>query len=75
MWGLVKVTGQEIHQFICEIPLSEVPYQIADNRDFEYGVEVQDPKKIPRGPYFIKEPKSEVFDISRGTPISYVTLT
>jgi hypothetical protein len=75
MWGLLKVTGQDANQYICEVPLSQVPYIQVDNRDFEYGIDVQDHKKIPRGPYFLKEPKSEVFDISRGVPLSYVTLT
>lgn len=75
MWGLLKVAGHEPHQYICEVPLSQVPYIQVDNRDFEYGFDVIDPKKIPRGPHFIKEPKSEVFDISRGVPQSFVTLT
>lgn len=69
MWGLLKVSGQEAHQYICEVPLAQVPYIQVDNRDFEYGFDVIDPKKIPRGPFFIKEPKNEVFDISRGSRI------
>lgn len=75
IWGLLKVTGQEPHQYICEVPLSRVPYTLIDKRDFDYGLEVQDIKKIPRGPYFIQEPKSEVFDISRAIPLSYVALS
>lgn len=75
IWGLLKVTGQEPHPYICEMPLSRVPYTLDDNRDFDYGLEVTDIKKIPRGPYFIEEPKTEVFDISRALPQSYVYLS
>lgn len=75
MWGLLKVNGLEPLQYICEVPLSRVPYSLIDNRDFEYGLEVTDPKKVPRGVYFIQEPKSEVFDISRAIPLSYVSLS
>lgn len=75
MWGLLKVPGHDLFQYICEVPLSQVPYIQVDNRDFDYGLEVIDPLKIPRGPHFVKEPKDEVFDISRAIPLSYVTLT
>lgn len=75
IWGLLKITGQEPYQYICEVPLAKVPYIIVDTRTFEYGLEVTDPKKIPQGPYFIQEPKSEVFDISRAIPLSFVSIS
>ncbi|XP_035716720.1 contactin isoform X2 [Folsomia candida] len=40
-----------------------------DNADFDVG----DTAKIPRGPFFIEEPTSQVYDIS-GHPLSNVTL-
>jgi len=45
-----------------------------DDRDFDYGIDVEDPKKIPRGPYFIQEPVNTVFDLSRNIPRSYTSL-
>ena len=62
--------------YICEIPLSQVPYidKSMEDRDFDYGLDIEDPKKIPRGPYFIQEPKNTVFDLSRNILRSYASL-
>ena len=62
-----------MHLYICEIPLSLVPLPL-EERDFDYGLEITDPKKIPRGPYFIKQPENVVFDLSRNSPRPYVAL-
>jgi len=68
------VSGYDSHQYICEVPLSQVPYIIIEDRDFEYGIDTVDLEKIPRGPYFIQEPKPVVFDLSRDIKRSYVSL-
>lgn len=76
MWGLLKVTGYDLMLYICEVPLAQVPYidQHIDDRDFDYGLEVDDVRKILKGPYFIQEPEDVVFDLSRNILRSYVSL-
>ena len=64
-WGLEKVNGQEPHYYICEAPATNLLYLLTDDRTYQYGIEVRDPLKIPRGPYFIKQPEDKVFDVTK----------
>lgn len=64
-WGLEKVTGREDLLYICEAPVATLHNLVEDERDYRYGVEYQDPLRIPRGPYFIRQPVSKVFDVSQ----------
>lgn len=45
-----------------------------DDRTHQYGITVDDPEKIPRGPYFIKQPQDVVFDVSNVKVTNDVTL-
>ncbi|XP_023243533.1 contactin-like [Centruroides sculpturatus] len=60
-WGLSRVLPQEELPYICEIPLEDLDNIILMERDISYGVLVTDEEKVPRGPYFIEEPKSVIF--------------
>lgn len=76
-WGLLKLRGDELHQYICEIPLSQVK-MLKENlvvRTSEFGVDVRDPKRIPRAPVFIKQPESAMFDLVKRDLINYVSVT
>ncbi|XP_025106853.1 contactin-like isoform X2 [Pomacea canaliculata] len=67
-WGIAD-TGKN-SSFICEIPLSEV-YKIGgEARDFDYGLDVEDPYLAPRGPKFIFEPV-ETTILSLATTAAY----
>lgn len=74
-WGFERVTGDEELLYICEIPISKVHYLVADDRTYEYGLEVKDPKKVPHGPYFIKQPVDIIFELSKTEHYNYVTLS
>ncbi|KAH0545705.1 contactin [Cotesia glomerata] len=61
-WGLKKVTANEEHLYICEAHISNLANQIEDERDYTYGIEIDNPLRIPRGPYFTSQPQSQVYD-------------
>lgn len=63
-WGLEKVTGKEKLLYICEATISNLYNLIDDDRTYQYGIEIDNPNEIPRGPYFIKQPTDKVFDMS-----------
>lgn len=50
--------------YICEMPLNK-QHLIVEERSYTYGYNIDDQQKVPRGPYFIKEPTDVVFDSSR----------
>lgn len=65
-WGFEWVNPQDHHYYVCEAPASNLQYLLIDNdRTYQYGIEIQDPLKIPRGPYFVKQPVKTVFDIMK----------
>jgi len=74
-WGLEKVTGEELLLYICEAPLTKLHYIVADDRTYQYGIDVQDPLKIPMGPYFISQPIDVVFDLSKRKITNDVSLS
>ncbi|XP_014219381.1 contactin [Copidosoma floridanum] len=74
-WGLEKVSGREAHYYICEAPAINLQYLLTDDRSFQYGIEVSDPLKIPRGPYFIKQPEDRVFDVTKRVMSNDISLS
>lgn len=64
-WGFEKVAGDAPLLFICEAPIEKLHYLVVDDRTYQYGVDVENPEKVPRGPYFIKQPRDVVFDLSK----------
>lgn len=73
-WGFQPVRGDENLLYICEANVAALQRLVTDDRTYEYGVEVDDPEKVPRGPYFIKQPKDVTFDTSRRKIYNDVTL-
>lgn len=64
-WGFEPVRGDEPLLFICEANIAGIQRLVAENRTYTYGIDVTDPEKIPRGPYFIKQPLDATFDTSK----------
>lgn len=64
-WGLQPVRGDEHLHFICEANIASIQRLVSDDRTYTYGIEIDNPERIPRGPYFIKEPVDATFDTSK----------
>ena len=54
--------------------MQEVKYLINDDRTAEYGQPLGDPRFIPMGPYFVRQPNHTVFDMSRRNIVNDVYL-
>lgn len=74
-WGLEKVSGDEHLTYICEAPFSRLSYLVAEERSFSYGVDVDDPERIPRGPYFVRQPTNVVYDNQNARDYKDVVMT
>lgn len=64
-WGFQAVRGDEPLLYICEANIASVQRLILDDRTYQYGVDIDNPEQIPRGPYFIKQPVDVTFDVSK----------
>lgn len=73
-WGFQPVRGDEPYLFICEAHIMSLQRLVSDDRTYEYGIDIDNPEQIPRGPYFIKEPVDATFDLSRRKVYNDVTL-
>jgi hypothetical protein len=73
-WGFEKVTGDEPLLFICEVPVTRLHYLLVDDRTYQYGLDIDDPEKVPRGPFFLKQPADVVFDLSKRTITNDVSI-
>ncbi|KAL7642096.1 UNVERIFIED_CONTAM: hypothetical protein RMT77_007970 [Armadillidium vulgare] len=77
-WGLLMVDGTIPQEFICEVRsnrLSSLLLDSEEDRDYEYGTWVQDPKYLPRGPKIIHQPESAMFDLLKRDVINHVSIT
>lgn len=73
-WGFQAVRGDEPLLFICEANILSLQRLVSDDRTYEYGIDVTDPERIPRGPFFIKQPEDYTFDLKRRKVINFATL-
>ena len=73
-WGFQPVYGHEKYLYICEVPIEEVNYLINDDRTAAYGQPLGDPRYIPMGPFFVRQPNHTVFDLSRRNIVNDVSL-
>lgn len=53
-WGIAD--GSKNSSFVCEIPLTDIYKIVQDDRDFDYGLEIENPDLAPKGPKFMLEP-------------------
>lgn len=73
-WGFQAVRGDEPLLYICEASVMSLQKLVKDDRTYHYGIEIDDPEKIPRGPYFIKQPEHATFDAFGKRNYNSVTL-
>lgn len=59
--------------YICEMFVNEQNLEVKDYL-YQYNYNVDDPLKVPRGPFFTKQPKNVIFDDSSSST-SYATMT
>lgn len=64
-WGFLQVRGDELLLYICEAPVTNLQNLVQDERTYTYGVEVDNPEEVPRGPYFIRQPEDKTFDVGK----------
>lgn len=64
-WGFQPVKGDEYLLYICEANVQPLQRLIHNDRSYKYGIDIDNPEQIPRGPYFIKEPVDVTFDMSK----------
>lgn len=74
-WGFQQVRGDEPLLYICEANIASLQRLVTDDRTYEYGIEVDNPEKIPRGPYFINQPQDYTFDLTKRKIVDYATLS
>jgi len=73
-WGFQPVFDHDENLYICEVPIQEVKYLITDDRTAAYGQPLGDPRFIPMGPYFVRQPNHTVFDLTRRQIVNDVSL-
>lgn len=73
-WGFQPVFDHDEYLFICEVPITEVKYLINEDRTAAYGQPLGDPRYIPMGPYFVRQPNHTIFDLSRRKIVNDVSL-
>lgn len=74
-WGFERVTGAEPLLYICEASIQKLHYLLYDDRTYQYGMDIENPDKIPRGPFFTKQPHDVVFDLSKKMILNDITLS
>lgn len=73
-WGFQRIRGDEPLLYICEAHITSLQRLVSDDRTYEYGIEIDNPEFIPRGPYFMKQPSDVTFDLSRRTIYNDISL-
>lgn len=70
-WMFIPSYEFETHLFICQSSLLYNPNNINvlqdEQRAYDYGLEITDFRKIPRGPFFIRQPVDTTFDTGKRT--------
>lgn len=68
-WMYMPTYDFENNLFICEslllFSIENINAHADSQREIDYGVEVIDPEKLPRGPYFIKQPRDTTYDTGK----------
>lgn len=68
-WMYMPTYDFENNLFICEsldlYNVENINSHADSQREIDYGVEVIDPLKLERGPYFIKQPKDTTYDTGK----------
>lgn len=75
----IPANDGDLNLFICESNLlhnvENIQAKVDEDRPFHYGLDIRDSERIPRGPYFLKQPQDNIYDISKNRLINDVTLS
>ncbi|XP_034660688.1 contactin [Drosophila subobscura] len=78
-WMFMPAYEIELNLFICESRVLYTPdnvnIKLDDKRPYHYGLDIRDMERIPRGPYFVKQPNDTTFDVNKNRLINDVTLS
>lgn len=78
-WVFIPVYEFETHLFICESSVlynqNNINILQDDKREYDYGLQITDSRKIPCGPQFVKQPKDITFDTGKRTITNDCTLS
>ncbi|XP_050100496.1 contactin isoform X1 [Anopheles aquasalis] len=78
-WQFYPVSGDDSYLFICEsrslYSAENMNTLLENRRSYDYGLELTDLEKIPRGPYFIKQPVDTTYDTGKFQITKDVTLS
>ncbi|EDW95649.1 contactin [Drosophila yakuba] len=78
-WMFMPAYEIELNLFICEAKVlyssDNVNIKLDDKRPYHYGLDINDMERIPRGPYFVKQPNDTTFDVNKNRLINDVTLS
>lgn len=68
-WQFLPVNPENLNLFICEsqqlYSADNINLLADDQRQYDYGVDIKNINKIPRGPYFIKQPRETTYDTGK----------
>lgn len=77
-WLLMTAYDFEPNLFICESQSlynpENIEKRIESSREIDYGIEFTDPETMPRGPYFVTQPKDTIYDTGKIDITNYVTV-
>ncbi|XP_058128095.1 contactin [Anopheles ziemanni] len=78
-WQFHPVSGEDQFLFICEsrnlYSADNMKTLLEDQRQYDYGLEQTDLEKIPRGPYFIRQPVDTTYDTGKFKITKDVTMS
>ncbi|XP_017081684.1 contactin [Drosophila eugracilis] len=78
-WMFMPAYEIELNLFICESKVlynpDNVNIKLDDKRPYHYGLDITDMERIPRGPFFVKQPNDTTFDVNKNRLINDVTLS
>uniref|UniRef100_W4VRM9 Putative contactin 3 plasmacytoma associated n=1 Tax=Corethrella appendiculata TaxID=1370023 RepID=W4VRM9_9DIPT len=78
-WQLFPAYDYDENLFICEsyqlYSVNNINLRADDKREYDYGLEITDFEKIPRGPYFIKQPRDTTYDTGKFKNVHDVSIS
>ncbi|KAH8418008.1 hypothetical protein KR222_010217 [Zaprionus bogoriensis] len=78
-WMFMPAYEIETNLFICESKVlynpDNVNTKLDDKRPYHYGLDIRDLERIPRGPYFVKQPNDTIYDVSKHRLIDDISLS
>lgn len=75
-WVYMPTFDFENNLFICESQFlysaDNIEKRVESQRTIDYGIDFSDPEKMPRGPFFIRQPNDTTYDTGKRKITNYV---